>query len=303
MLLDNLQKRGLIAPPKHLVSNTHYLTVMGSQAYAVSNDHSDLDMVGFFMPRKEEVFPHLAGEIVGFGASPPTPPKMWEKHHVTDEDKVVDGKPTKYDFAIYPIVQYFQLCMQNNPNMIDSLYTAQRCVRHATEVAQMVRAERDIFLFKGAFPKFKGYAYSELKKIEEKKTSANPVRQAAIDAVGYDVKRAYHIVRLALECEQILTEGTLDIERNREQLKSIRRGEWTYERLAKWFEEKERHLEDAKSKSFLPDLPREAEVKDLLMRCLEQHYGSLEKAVVKQADAARILAQMQAVIDSHAHLA
>jgi predicted nucleotidyltransferase len=252
------------------------------------------------MPSKEQLFPHLVGEIPNFGLNQPQPAQMWQKHHVIDESAIVDGKPTQYDFSIYQIVQYFQLLMQNNPNLVDSIYTSQRCVRHSTAVAQMVREERDIFLHKGSFVKFKGYAYSELKKIKEKKSSLNETRDAAIQTFGYDLKRAYHVVRLAAECEQILTEGTLDLERNREQLKAIRRGEWTFDRLEKWFEEKERQLEQAKTDSRLPESAREDEIKDLLMRCLEQHYGSLEKAVVKQSDAAKILADMQAVIDRHA---
>lgn len=300
MLLDNLQKRGLISPPKFLVPNTHYLTQMGSVSYGVSNDESDIDVVGFCMPPKETVFPHLAGSIVGFGVEPYVPFKPWQKHHIVDPDKrTAEGQQVQYDITVYGIVQFFQLCMENNPNMVDAIFTPQRCILHATPVAQMMRDDRRVFLHKGSYPKFKGYAYSQLKKLKEKKQSENPKRAASIAAFGYDVKAAYHVVRLALECEMILTTGTLDLEANREQLKAIRRGEWTLDYLDEWFQRKEIQLEQAKTDSKLPDEPNEDAIKALLMRCLEQHYGSLEKAVVQPTDAAKILAEMQAVIDRH----
>ena len=43
MILDNLKNRGLISPPDFLIPNTHYLTIMGSEAYGVSNDSSEAD--------------------------------------------------------------------------------------------------------------------------------------------------------------------------------------------------------------------------------------------------------------------
>lgn len=117
---------------------------------------------------------------------------------------------------------------------------------------------------------------------------------------SYDVKFAYHIVRLALECEQILTEGDLDLERNSEVLKAIRRGEWTLERMQGWFSDKEVHLENAKDRSTLPNVPNTAAIQGLLMECLEHHYGSLDKAVHRQTNVDDLLREMQAVIDRHA---
>ena len=44
--------------------------------------------------------------------------------------------------------------------MIDSMFTAENCVLHAGKVARMVRENRKLFLHKGAWHKFKGYAFS-----------------------------------------------------------------------------------------------------------------------------------------------
>ncbi len=80
-------------------------------------------------------------------------------------------------------------------------------------------------------------------KIKGRVNASNPARAEAIARFGYDVKFAYHVVRLLDEVEQIMVEG--DLERNREQLKSIRRGEWTLEALQAHFDAKGRALENA----------------------------------------------------------
>lgn len=81
------------------------------------------------------------------------------------------------------------------------------------------------------------------------------------------------MVRLLNEVEQILTEHDLDLERNREQLKAIRRGEWTQEDVENYFASKERDLETLYTESKLRYKPDEEKLKDLLLNCLEHHYG------------------------------
>ncbi|TLD43584.1 MAG: hypothetical protein JETT_0015 [Candidatus Jettenia ecosi] len=105
-------------------------------------------------------------------------------------------------------------------------------------------------------------------------------RKETVNTYGYDVKFAYHIVRLLNEVEQILIEGDLDLQRNNEQLKSIRRGEWSEPQVINYFNTKEKHLEELYTKSTLPNLPDEQRIKALLLQCLEQHYGSLDKAII-----------------------
>lgn len=99
---------------------------------------------------------------------------------------------------------------------------------------------------------------------------------------GFDRKFAYHVVRLLLECEQILVEGDLDIQRDREVYKAIRRGEWTLPQLEAWCEEKSRQLEGTYTACTLPHSPDWGRMRAHLMHVLEMHYGSLG-AVYRQA--------------------
>jgi uncharacterized protein len=288
-----MTKKGLAHPPKWLPQNIHYEVITGSVSYGVSSDTSDMDVVGFAIPPKDQVFPHLRGEIQGFGQQIEQF-GQYQEHHLIDKET-----RQEYDFTIYSIVKFFQLCMENNPNMVDSLFVPNRCVLFASPVAQMVRDKRKMFLHKGSYHKFRGYAYAQLHKIGTKANSQNPKRQESIEKYGFDLKFAYHVVRLALEGEQILVEHDLDIERSREVLKAIRRGEWTEEKLRGWFDEKEKHLEELYAKSDLRHSPDEDAIKELLMNCLEHHYGSLDNAVKREVPVEKMIAELKAVIEKY----
>lgn len=101
-----------------------------------------------------------------------------------------------------------------------------------------------------------------------------------------DVKFVYNIVRLILQVEQILTEHDLDLQRSREQLKSYCRGEWSLEQITNFFENKSAALEEVYHKSTLPYKADEDEIKKLLLACLEQHWGSIDKSCIVMPDVA-----------------
>ena len=96
---------------------------------------------------------------------------------------------------------------------------------------------------------------------------------------------------------QILVHGDLDLTRNREQLKSIRRGEWTEEDIRKHFENKEVQLEQLYVESKLRHSPDEEAIRQLLLDCLEHHYGSLAECVVDVDKATLTLRQVKELID------
>jgi uncharacterized protein len=285
----------LAAPPRWLPDNVHYETMMGSVAYGVASDASDVDLYGFCIPPKELVFPHLAGEIPGFGRQVKRF-EQYQQHHIHDPSER-GGQGRTYDLTIFSIVKFFQLAMENNPNMVDALFTPHTAVLTCTRIGQMVRERRRLFLHRGCWHKFKGYAYQQLHKMEIKQPQAGSKRAAVVAEHGYDLKFAYHVVRLLGEVEQILEEGDLDLQRNREQLKSIRRGEWTEAQIREHFAGKERQLEELYHRSPLRAAPDEPALRQLLLDCLEEHYGSLKDAVTSPDAALQALREIRAVLD------
>ncbi len=160
---DKLTAKGLITPPKHLKNNVHYEVMTGSIAYGCNNDTSDADIYGFSIPNKTTIFPHLAGHIEGFGKKPQNF-QQFQQHHIIDKEA-----NKEYDITIFSIIKFFQLVMDNNPNMIDCLFVPRRCVLYSSKVGEYVRENRKLFLSKKAWHAFKGYAYSQLHKCKNTK--------------------------------------------------------------------------------------------------------------------------------------
>jgi predicted nucleotidyltransferase len=266
-IVRKLERKELLPPWKPFVKETCYEVIMGSFAYGVSNMGSDVDVYGVFVPPIDMVFPHASGYIQGFGPQPNVI-NVEQKHHIVDKDT---GK--EYDFALYNLVNYFKLCAENNPNMVDSLFVPERCVVHSDEVGDIMRENRRLFLCREIQKKLSGYAYSQLRKLRTKEPVGK--RKDTIAKYGYDVKFAYHVVRLVQQAEMVLSTGDLDLEANRELLKEVRAGEWSLEKLETWFEKRQSDLDTLYINSPLPLLPRYDKLKPLLMNCLEARYGSL----------------------------
>jgi predicted nucleotidyltransferase len=265
---------------------------MGSTAYGCNTTDSDWDMVSFCVPPKDIVFPHMAGVIHGFGRQVENF-KVYQKHHVETETRT-------YDLNCYNIVHWFHLVLDNNPNMIDCLFVPRECITHTSNVGEMVREKRRSLLHKGSWHRYKGYAYSQLGKMGKK--DGDGKRAASIAKYGYDVKQAYHLVRLLDECEQIFAHGDLDLRRNSEQLKAIRRGEVAEADIRSYAADMEHRLENLRYESDLPDRPDEEAVKQLLLDCLEEHYGSIDSCIITDNAPVVALREIATIIDRNQRL-
>lgn len=371
---QQLIKKGL-APdaPSFIATNVMYETIMGSHAYGVADTSvktkvPDFDVYGWCIPPKEYVFPQASGHIIAFGEKPGTMItfgpcfkgfEQYQRHHMMDVD-ALGGAGKEWDIQIYNIVKYFELCRENNPNMIDSLFTPDNCVLHCTNIGQMVRDKRRLFLSKLAWKKFRGYAQAQLKKMNDKvfdgtkqleklrafeeahnldrKITLAEIKKAitlksdqrrcdnvSLDRLsmrelteyqrlyedglavssrfeihkfhGFDVKFAYHILRLLDEAEQILLEGDLDLQRAREAMKAVRRGDWTANEIHNWAIEKDKALEAAYTNCKLPERPPVEPIKKLLLDCLENHYGSLGECIVQVNWAESILKNIDSLLN------
>jgi predicted nucleotidyltransferase len=355
MIIDRLTDQKLIHPPKWLATNLVFLTEFGSAAYGTQQDNSDHDLAGIVIPPKQIIFPHLAGVIRGFGNQGQSF-DQWQETHIKDGDS-----RKEYDFSVYSIVKIFELARDGNPNILDMIFTPETCVQHITSVGQLIRDNRTKFLSKQIYQKFRGYAYAQIKKLNDAENdkeisqfismevSLHIPHSTTLEDVedelefrqhfdnyvgntnrllghlldeevalyhksyisnvekskrfenrkiqGFDSKYAYHLCRLLNECQQILVKHDMDIQENREQHKAIRRGEWTKKQVLQHFSDKERQLERLYAESTLRAQPDEAELKKLLLDCLEIHYGDLSQAITIDGEAERILRQIADLTD------
>ena len=128
---------------------------------------------------------------------------------------------------------------------------------------------------------------------------ANSTRAEKVKIDGFDIKFGMHVVRLLDYVEQLLSTGELDMRRNKEQFKAIRRGDMTEQEIREWASSKEKQLEMLFRQSTLPESPSEEKVKSILLNCLEIHYGNLTGAIEDPNAPVNALREIQAVIDRH----
>jgi len=252
-----------------ILDNLQYMTIMGSQSYGINHENSDTDIYAVTIPPKEYVYPSMFGYIYGFDIFP-----TFNQFQVQFKK---GQKKDHLDVVIYSITKYFSLVFDNNPNMIDSLFTPDNCVLICSSLFKKVRSQRHLFLHKGCFHKFKGYAYSQLRKIKTNPDErVSEERKELITKFGYDVKFALHIFRLLNECEQILTGQSLNLQQNKEELKLIRQGFYSLSEIHQRFKDRELQLENLYNNSSLPwgKETNQDKIKELLTLVLEEFYDS-----------------------------
>lgn len=101
----------------------------------------------------------------------------------------------------------------------------------------------------------KGYrsASNEWNQYQTWLAERNPARSELESRFGYDTKHGSHLVRLMRHCEELLTRGTLTVLRDdAEELRSIRAGAWTYERLEEFAEAQDKRMKELYRSSSCP---------------------------------------------------
>lgn len=99
-------------------------------------------------------------------------------------------------------------------------------------------------------------AKKEYESYKTWKATRNKARFELEEKFHYDCKHASHLVRLYLQCEQLLKTGKLVVYReDAEFLLSIRNGAWTYEQIIEFADKKDQELELLYKSSLLPKEP------------------------------------------------
>ena len=120
--------------------------------------------------------------------------------------------------------------------------------------------------------------------LSKQKNGISAKRFSSVLKNGADTKFLYHIVRLADEIEQILSTGTLDLERSKEMMKAVRRGEMSLEEVETWAYEKQKLLEKLYHESnVIPHSPDMKKIKGILLDCLEMKFGTIDNFVSDQS--------------------
>ena len=98
--------------------------------------------------------------------------------------------------------------------------------------------------------------------------------------IGWDTKFLYHVYRLVDEAEYVLVHHDLDLQEpgRKEKMKAIRRGDVSFAHIVEEFSQQEKRLMNLYETSTLQYSPDKEAIRNLLLTCLESHYGSIDKA-------------------------
>lgn len=215
----------------------------GSHAYGTNTENSDKDYKGICIPPLSY---HLGldtfNEYNNTGG----------KNYKNTKDDV--------DVTISHLSKFVRDALSGVPNNIELLFLRDEDMQ-LTELGKKLIMHRHLFLSKQVYRKFGGYAYSQMKRLENQKGDKNLIEQ-----FGYDTKDYMHCIRLLTSAIEILETGDFSTYRpNREFLLECRRGEHTFEEALANIEMYNERLNKAYEQSALSERPDYEKVNDLLI--------------------------------------
>lgn len=256
-----------------MLNNLMLESIVGSQAYGCNNADSDFDVIGIVLPKAEHLFPQKFGFILGFDQLP----NFERKEMKGKEKRVLIGKQEVEAEWISLIEFFVQAGLKGSPNLIELLFVKKNFVTVGTKMGYYLRDNRRKFLSMKTYHAFRGYANGQMHRIRQRNPETLE-RKAIVEKHGYDIKMAYHVLRLLDQLDQILTVNDIDLMRNKEECKVMRAGEFgTLDYFESEFQRRMAKLDDLVVRCSLSQMPNTGELKLLLQEILEEHYGSLSE--------------------------
>jgi predicted nucleotidyltransferase len=202
-----------------LADRVIYRCVIGSLAYGLAGEGSDIDRRGFYLPPAD-----LHWSLFDL-------PEQLEKRE-TEE-------------CYWEIRKFITMALKANPNVLECLYTP--LIEFSAPLADELIANRSRFLSKLIYQTYNGYVMSQFKRLEtDIRTTGAP-----------KWKHAMHLIRLLLAGIEALKEGTIPVQVNehRERLLAIKWKEIPWEDVDAWRLALHKDFERAFAATALPERP------------------------------------------------
>ncbi len=196
-----------------------YRCVVGSQAFGLSDEESDVDRRGIYLPSAE---------------------LHWSLYGVPEQIENNDTQETYWELQ-----KFIVMALKANPNILECLYTP--LVEFASPLAQKLLEKRRIFLSKLIYQTYNGYVMSQFKKLEQDLRAHGEIKW----------KHAMHLMRLLLSGIAALREGELRVclDEHRDALLQIKRGEIPWKDVNAWRLNLHKDFDTAFGSTSLPERP------------------------------------------------
>lgn len=196
-----------------------YRCIVGSRAFGLDTEVSDVDRRGIYLPPAE---------------------LHWSLYGVPEQ---LENGATQECY--WELQKFLILALKANPNILECLWTP--LVETATPIAEELLAMRGSFLSKLVYQTYNGYVMSQFKKLEQDLRSTGTVRW----------KHAMHLIRLLDSGVTVLKEGfvPVNVGDRRDFLLAIKRGEMDWSEVNKLRLSLHKDFDAALARTKLPDRP------------------------------------------------
>jgi len=220
-----------------LMSCVIFRCIVGSRAYGLDEDESDVDRRGIYLPPAE---------------------MQWSLYGVPEQLDCPDSEECYWELQ-----KFVTLALKANPNVLECLYTP--LVEYASPLAQDLLGMREVFLSKLLYQTYNGYVLSQFKKLNARIRNQGQIKW----------KHAMHLMRLLLAGITALREGRIPVsaEEHRGRLLAIRRGDEPWESIDAWRISLHREFDAAYEATALPDRPDYERVNSFLIRARQRQVG------------------------------
>src|SRR5436190_7291842 len=210
---------GITALRCNLYERVIYRCVIGSQAYGLAGEGSDIDRRGIYLPPAD---------------------LHWSLYGVPDQ---LENDETQE--AYWEVQRFLVLALKANPNVLECLYTP--LAEKATPLAEKLLAMRDGFLSRLVYQTYNGYVMSQVKKMQADLRNQGRVKW----------KHVMHLIRLLLAGIEVLKTGSLTVHvgDHRERLLAIRQGLTPWEEVEGWRQALHQEFSAAYKQTRLPERP------------------------------------------------
>jgi predicted nucleotidyltransferase len=169
-----------------LESNTIFLTVVGSQSYGLNTKDSDTDYKGLCIPPKEYYISFL------------------------NKFEQAEFKKPNPDCCIFNLVKWMKLAVDNNPSVIEILWTDPEHYVLTSSYWDKIIQHREKILSKNIRFRFGGYAFSQLKKMNRHYRYLKNPPQAPPTRKEFGLPEEYKLPKDQLDAALSLIQKKLD---------------------------------------------------------------------------------------------
>lgn len=180
-----------------------------------------------------------------------------------------------WDVLIYDLRKFIRLLLKSNPNVLGALFTPEDMFLKLSPEFARLRENRHLFLSKSVYAAFCGYAKGQLHKMQSMAYQGymGEKRKGLVDKYGYDTKNAQHLIRLQRQGTELLRTGEMLVARpDANELKQIKLGQWSIEKVKEVAEQQSKEMDEAFAATKLPEQPDTQKIEELVQSIQKEYY-------------------------------